>query len=80
MRGLVLDSLLSALSNKIPRSSCTYHEIVFERFYVTEELLDRVLLFVEGEKFRNLGVQAVHVLEHVLKNLVRFSGFLRERL
>lgn len=52
-----------------------YQEIILERFDVSEEFLDGVLLLVEREELGNVCVQAIHVLKHILQDLVGFSGF-----
>lgn len=57
-----------------------YHKIVFKGFYIPKKFFDRVLLLVERKEFRNFGVQTVHMFKHILKNFVRFTGFLRKRL
>lgn len=57
-----------------------YREIIFECLDIAEEFLYSVLLLIEGEEFGDVRVQGFHVLEHILQDLVRLSGFLCKRL
>lgn len=54
--------------------------MIFESFDIAEEFFDGVFLFVESEELRDVGVQAVHLFEHVLHDFIRIPGFFSERL
>jgi len=47
-----------------------YQEIIFECFDVAEKFLDGVFLLVEREEFRYIRIQTIHILEHILQDLV----------